>query len=51
MIEYDIVTYLINTDRCLYETYKFYQTVLYYLDTRNKNILSMLSIMKIQITV
>ena len=36
--EYDIVTYLINTDKELYETYHIYQSILFALNTRNKNI-------------
>lgn len=38
MTQDEIVTYLINLDNTLYETYKVYQSILYALDTRNKNI-------------
>ena len=38
MSQYDIVTYLLNTNEELYETYQIYQSILYSIDTRNKNI-------------
>ena len=38
MSQYDIVTYLINTNEELYETYQQYQSILYSIDTRNKDI-------------
>ena len=38
MSQYDIVTYLINTNEELYETYQLYQSILYSVDTRNKDI-------------
>ena len=38
MSQYDIVSYLLNTNEELYETYQIYQSILYSLDTRNKNI-------------
>ncbi|MBP3920730.1 MAG: transposase [Bacilli bacterium] len=38
MTEEDIVTFLLNTNDELYETYQTYQTILYSLDTRNKKI-------------
>ena len=38
MSQYDIVTYLLNTNQELYETYQVYQSILYSIDTRNKNI-------------
>lgn len=38
MSQYDIVNYLLNTDKELYETYQLYQSILYSLDTRNKTI-------------
>ncbi len=38
MTEKDIVTYLLNENDELYETYQVYQTILYSLDTRNKKI-------------
>lgn len=38
MSELDIVTYLINTNDELYETYNLYQSILYSIDTRNKDI-------------
>lgn len=34
----EIVTYLINTNEELYETYQIYQSIIYAVDTRNKNI-------------
>ena len=38
MSQYDIVSYLLNTNEELYETYQVYQSILYSIDTRNKNI-------------
>lgn len=38
MSQYDIVSYLLNTNEELYETYQIYQFILYSLHTRNKNI-------------
>lgn len=38
MSKYDIVTYLLNTNEELYETYQIYQSILYSIDTKNKNI-------------
>lgn len=38
MSQYDIVTYLINTNEELYETYQIYQSILYSIDTKNKYI-------------
>ena len=38
MSQYDIVTYLLNTDNELYETYKVYQSILYSINIRNKDI-------------
>ena len=38
MSQYDIVTYLLNVNEELYETYQVYQSILYSIDTRNKNI-------------
>lgn len=38
MTQKEIVTYLINTNTELYETYQIYQSILYSLDTRNKQI-------------
>ena len=38
MSEFDIVTYLINSNEELYETYNLYQSILYSIDTRNKDI-------------
>ena len=38
MTQYDIVSYLLNTNEELYETYQIYQSILYSIDTRNKNI-------------
>ena len=38
MSQFDIVTYLINTNIQLYESYQIYQSILYSIDTRNKNI-------------
>lgn len=38
MSEYDIVSYLLNTDDVLYETYKVYQSIIYSINTRNKDI-------------
>lgn len=38
MSQYDIVTYLLNTNTELYETYQVYQSIIYSIDTRNKNI-------------
>ena len=38
MSQYDIVTYLINTNEELYETYQIYQSILYSIDTKNKDI-------------
>lgn len=38
MSQYDIVSYLLNTNEELYETYQIYQSILYSIDTRNKNI-------------
>ena len=38
MSQYDIVNYLLNTNEELYETYQIYQSILYSLDTRNKDI-------------
>lgn len=38
MSQYDIVTYLLNTNEELYETYQIYQSILYSIDTRNKDI-------------
>ncbi len=36
--QYDIVTYLINTNEELYETYQVYQPILYSINIRNKDI-------------
>lgn len=36
--QYDIVSYLLNTNKQLYETYKVYQSIIYSIDTRNKDI-------------
>lgn len=38
MSQYDIVTYLLNTNKELEETYKVYQSILYSINTRNKDI-------------
>ena len=38
MSQYDIVTYLLNTNEELNETYQIYQSLLYSIDTRNKDI-------------
>ena len=38
MSQFDIVSYLLNTNQELYETYQVYQSILYSLDTRNKAI-------------
>ena len=38
MSQYDIVNYLLNTNEQLYETYQIYQSILYSLNTRNKDI-------------
>ena len=38
MTQYDIVSYLLNTTEELYETYQIYQSILYSIDTRNKEI-------------
>lgn len=38
MSQDDIVTFLINTNKELYETYQVYQSILYSVDTRNKDI-------------
>ena len=38
MSQYDIVSYLLNTNEELYETYQTYQSILYSIDTRNKDI-------------
>jgi len=38
MSQYDIVSYLLNTNEELYETYQVYQSILYSIDTRNKAI-------------
>lgn len=38
MTQLDIVTYLINTNEELYETYQIYQSIIYAVDTRNKDI-------------
>lgn len=38
MSQYDIVTYLINTNEELYETYQIYQSILYSIKTRNKDV-------------
>jgi len=38
MSQYDIVTYLLNTNDELYETYQVYQSIIYAIDTRNKDI-------------
>lgn len=38
MSQYDIVSYLLNTNAELYETYQIYQSILYSIDTRNKDI-------------
>lgn len=38
MTQEEIVTYLINTNEELYETYQIYQSIIYAVDTRNKNI-------------
>ena len=38
MSQYDIVSYLLNTNEELYQTYQVYQSILYSIDTRNKNI-------------
>ena len=37
MTQEEIVTYLINTNDELYETYQIYQSILYSINTRNKN--------------
>lgn len=44
MTEEEIITYLLNTNKELEETYKTYQSIIYSLDTRNKSIF--LSIIK-----
>ena len=38
MTQYDIVSYLLNTNEELYETYQIYQSILYSIDSRNKEI-------------
>ena len=38
MSQYDIVSYLLNTNEELYETYQIYQSILYSIDTRSKDI-------------
>lgn len=38
MSQYDIVNYLLNTNEELYETYQIYQSILYSIDIRNKDI-------------
>lgn len=38
MSQYDIINYLLNTNEELYETYQIYQSILFSLDTRNKDI-------------
>ena len=38
MSQYDIVSYLLNTNEELYETYQIYQSILYSIDTKNKDI-------------
>lgn len=38
--EYDIVSFLLNTNDQLYETYNIYQSILYAIDTKNKDIFS-----------
>ena len=38
MSQFDIVSYLLNTNYELYETYKVYQSIIYSIDTRNKDI-------------
>lgn len=38
MTQEEIVTYLINTNNELYETYQIYQSILYSINTRNKDI-------------
>lgn len=38
MSQYDIVTYLLNTNEELYETYQVYQSILFSINTRNKDI-------------
>ena len=38
MSQFDIVSYLLNTNEELYETYQIYQSILYSIDTRNKDI-------------
>ena len=38
MSQYDIVSFLLNTNNELYQTYKVYQSILYSIDTRNKDI-------------
>ena len=38
MSQYDIVNYLLNTNEELYETYQIYQSILYSIDTKNKDI-------------
>lgn len=38
MSQYDIVTYLLSTNEELSETYQIYQSILYSIDTRNKDI-------------
>lgn len=38
MTQEEIVTYLINTNEELYETYQTYQSIIYAVDTRNKDI-------------
>ena len=38
MSQNDIVNYFLNTNEELYQTYQVYQSILYAIDTRNKNI-------------
>ena len=38
LTQYDIVSYLLNTNEELYETYQIYQSILYSIDSRNKEI-------------
>lgn len=38
MSQYDIVNYILNTNEELYETYQIYQSILYSIDIRNKDI-------------
>ena len=38
MSQYDIVSYLLNTNEELYETYQIYQSILYSINTKNKDI-------------